>query len=360
MILENFEEGQAYYWAVRAFTGMAGSSYSFIGNFVVDSNNVCVSCSSLRLSPGEDGSCAIGGGVGPYSATSSHSGVVQASSAGSKLYYSAASVGNATISVWDSAGHWADVSVTVLAGSSPTHYTNSLGMTFIWIPAGSFTMGSPQNEPAGSYDERPLHQVTLTESFFMQETEVTQAQWKAVMGNNPSDHKSCPDCPVENVSWDDAQAFITRINMRGEGIYALPTEAQWEYAARAGTSTAFYNGGITNTDCGYDPNLNAIGWYCNHPDRQSQPVAQKAPNAFGLYDMSGNVKEWCQDWYLYVYYSRSPSVDPTGPATGDYRILRGGGWYSRVEKCRSASRSFNYPDVRLFDIGFRLTLTLGR
>lgn len=256
--LNGFQEGQGYYWAVRAFNSSGGSPYSSIGHFVINSNGVSVSCPSLSLSVGESGQCTISGGVGPYSAVSSNSGVVQTSAGGSTLYYLAASAGSATISVWDSAGHSNAVSVSV-SGGSPSTYTNSLGMTFILLPAGTFTMGSPESEPGRDSDETQ-HQVTLTQHFYMQQTEVTQAQWEAMMGSNPSHFSGCPTCPVETMSWDDAQTFIAYMNQRGDGTYSLPTEAQWEYAVRAGTTTAFYNGGITETGSGYDPNLNAIGW----------------------------------------------------------------------------------------------------
>ena len=132
----------------------------------------------------------------------------------------------------------------------------------------------------------------------MQTTEVTQGQWRSVMGSNPSDFANCGNnCPVENVSWDDIQSFITAMNQRGDGTYRLPTEAEWEYAARAGSTSAFANGGISVTDCSYDPNLDAMGWYCGNASSTTHSVGGKQPNAWGLYDMHGNVWEWCQDWY---------------------------------------------------------------
>ena len=160
---------------------------------------------------------------------------------------------------------------------SSGRYTNGLGQTFILLPAGTFTMGSPSDEPGRGSDEGPQHQVTLTQPFYIQQTEVTQAQWVAVMGSNPSAYSGCPTCPVETVSWNDVQEFITKMNARGEGTYGLPTEAQWEYAARAGTNTAFYNGGITELGCGYDPNLYAIGWYCYEFADDTHAVAVKRP-----------------------------------------------------------------------------------
>lgn len=164
-------------------------------------------------------------------------------------------------------------------------------MTFNRIPTGTFMMGSPEDEPMRDSDETQ-HQVTLTNSYYMQTTEVTQGQWKAVMGSNPSWFSDCgDDCPVEEVSWDDVQEFITELNKLGQGTYRLPTEAEWESAARAGSMTAFANGDITETGSGYDPNLDAMGWYSCNSDSKTHPVAQKQPNAWGLYDMHGNVWE---------------------------------------------------------------------
>jgi formylglycine-generating enzyme required for sulfatase activity len=210
-------------------------------------------------------------------------------------------------------------------------YTNGLGQTFRLIPAGTFTMGSPSNERGRDSDETQ-HQVTLSQSFYMMTTEVTQAQWQTVMGSNPSSFTGCSTCPVEMVSWNDVHSYITQMNLRGEGIYGLPTEAQWEYAARAGSTTAFYNGGITSYsdmyDCNYDANLNAIGWYCYNINvySKTKQVAGKAPNAWGLYDMPGNVAEWCQDWYSSRYYDSGAVTNPTGPSSGSSRVLRGGFW----------------------------------
>jgi formylglycine-generating enzyme required for sulfatase activity len=158
---------------------------------------------------------------------------------------------------------------------------------------------------------------------------------------------------VENVSWNDVQGFITKMNQRGEGTYRLPTEAEWEYAARAGSTTAFYNGGITNTGSSpVDPNLDKIGWYLGNSDSEPHPVAQKQANSWGLYDMSGNVYEWCADWY--GTYPTGAVTDPTGSTTGSNRVIRGGGWYNYAQNCRSAYRGSNSPGGRNLGIGFRL------
>ncbi len=243
--------------------------------------------------------------------------------------------------------------------------SNSLGMTFNRIPAGTFMMGSPSTEPGRDSDE-VQHQVTLTNDFYMQTTEVTQKQWRDVTGTSPSYFSACGDnCPVEYVTWNDVQLFITEMNKKGEGTYRLPTEAEWEYAARAGSTTAFYNGAITYTgSTPLDPNLDAIGWYYgnstvtytpNSSGKGTHPVAQKLPNAYGLYDMSGNVWEWCQDWY--GTYPTTAVTNPAGPGTGSYRVLRGGSWNLNAGYCRSAYRFSYAPSYRPGNLGFRLVLS---
>jgi len=228
------------------------------------------------------------------------------------------------------------------------------------IPAGTFMMGSPEDELGAYSREWPRHQVTLTNDFYMMTTEVTQAQWQAVMGSNPSYFDECGgNCPVEEVSWNDVQDFIAALNARDSRIYRLPTEAEWEYAARAGTTTAFYNGDITQEYSDpIDPNLDAIGWYGGNSGSTTHPVAQKQPNAWGLYDMSGNVWEWCQDWY--GAYPDNASVDPGGPSDASLRVIRGGSWFNYARDCRSALRNYDYPSARRSSVGFRLALSPGR
>ena len=232
--------------------------------------------------------------------------------------------------------------------------TKSLGMTFVRIEPGTFMMGSPEDEPGRHFCETQ-HQVTLTQGYYMQTTEITQGQWEAVMGSNPSYFSDCgDDCPVEQVSWEDVHEFITQMNQRGEGSYALPTEAQWEYAARAGSTTAFANGGIIETEC-YDSNLDAMGWYCSS---ESHPVAQKEPNAWGLYDMHGNVFEWCEDWYDDWQGDDDSDnvIDPVGPFSSTSRVVRGGCWAAGASDCRSASRNNFDPGFRNHLTGLRLVL----
>jgi formylglycine-generating enzyme required for sulfatase activity len=227
-------------------------------------------------------------------------------------------------------------------------------MKFAFIPPGTFMMGSPAGEMGRVSDESPQHQVTLTRGFYLMTTEVTQGQWQAVMGNNPSYFKNCgSDCPVENVSWNDVQEFIKRLNQKeGGNKYRLPMEAEWEYAARAESTTAFASGGIRETDCGHDPSLDAMGWYCGNAKYTTHPVRQKRPNGWGLYDMHGNVWEWCADWK--GDYPSESVTNPTGPSSGADRVLRGGSWGCSAKLCRSADRDGNDPGFRYSSIGFRL------
>jgi len=235
--------------------------------------------------------------------------------------------------------------------------TNSLGMTFAYIPPGRFTMGSPESESGRGQDES-RHLITLTRGFYMQTTEVTQDQWVAVMGSNPSSIDKCEnDCPVQNVSWDDVQDFIAKLNAMGEGTYRLPTEAEWEYAARATSDLAFADGDIGDIkggECTPDPNLETMGWYCDNSESTSHPVAQKNPNAWGLYDMHGNVWEWVQDWY--GEYPSGPVTDPSGPSTGSFRVFRGGAWVLGATSCRSAARGENMPASAFYFVGARLAM----
>jgi formylglycine-generating enzyme required for sulfatase activity len=214
--------------------------------------------------------------------------------------------------------------------------------TFVLIPAGIFEMGST----TGNLNERPVRTVRLTRAFRLQTTEVTQAQWQAVMGSNPSAHAACgATCPVERVSWEDVQQFLARLNAQDPGKgYRLPTEAEWEYAARAGTGGDFGGTGV----------LSDMGWYADNSGGRTQPVGQKRANAWGLHDMHGNVWEWVQDWYAGDYYGYGITVDPPGLATGETRVLRGGSRSVSAAGARSASRYHAPPGGQGSDYGFRL------
>ncbi|RJP33663.1 MAG: formylglycine-generating enzyme family protein [Candidatus Omnitrophota bacterium] len=219
----------------------------------------------------------------------------------------------------------------------------------VLIPAGTFTMGSPDNEQDRYLYEEPQHQVTISKPFYMGKYEVTQAQWEAVMGSNPSrSYGVGNNNPVYYVSWNDCQTFITKLNGMGLETFSLPSEAEWEYACRAGTTTRFY--------WGDDPNDSQIGQYAwydgNNSPSGTKEVGLKLPNNFGLYDMSGNVWEWCGDWF--GSYSSNAQTDPTGPTGGSYRVVRGGDWFSFARGCRSAIRGGPSPGSVHDALGFRL------
>lgn len=221
---------------------------------------------------------------------------------------------------------------------------------FVLIEPGTFAMGSLETETGRFYGEGPVHQVTLRQPFYLGKYEVTQEQWEAVMGSNPSFFSGCGgDCPVEWVSWEDTQEFIAALNRQeGVNVYRLPTEAEWEYAARAGTRTAYYFGDDA-------AQLGAYAWYFDNADRTIHTVGQKRPNVWGLHDMHGNVQEWVADWY--GEYPRGAVTDPRGPNTGTRRVLRGGGWFSLARLCRAADRGWDSPGYRSNGLGFRLART---
>ena len=241
----------------------------------------------------------------------------------------------------------------------PKILTNTLGMRFVLIPAGTFMMGSPSDEP-GRYDRETQHQVRLTRGFYMQTTEVTQGQWEKVMKANPSFFKDCgEDCPVEQVSWNDAQRFLWKLNqMERLYTYSLPTEAEWEYACRAGTTTRFNWG--DEADC-YKANYGVA--FIRNECRGINPgktmkVASFPPNAWGLYDMHGNVGEWCMDRFDNYYFDQA--TDPRGGYASVDRVYRGGSWNVDARYCRSANRDADQPIVRFSELGFRLVRAMSR
>ncbi|MGD2009870.1 MAG: formylglycine-generating enzyme family protein [Desulfobacterales bacterium] len=229
----------------------------------------------------------------------------------------------------------------------PDTTINSIRMEFVLVPSGSFRMGGDKILEQAEDHETPRHIVKFSKTFFIGKYEVTQAQWSAIMDNNPSEFKD-DRRPVERVSWNDVQAFIHKLNNIEEtNKYRLPTEAEWEYAARADSESSYTFGSDTNI-------LSQYAWYRNNSGGETHPVGQLNPNAWGLYDMHGNVHEWCQDWFDRKYYSQSPSNAPSGPLTGLAKALRGGDWGSEDWYCRCASRSLSSPDRRSDRLGFRL------
>lgn len=249
-------------------------------------------------------------------------------------------------------------------------FINSIGMEFVLIPAGEYVMGAqgalkeidfvkghrPFDDPykrklkpllSADSDENPSHAVKIGKSFYMGKYEVTQDQYEKVMGSNPSFFKG-KNLPVESVSYNDATEFIEKLNrLEGKNKYRLPTEAQWEYAARAG-STGLYLFGDDPED------VRRYTWYFGNSKGKTRKVGKLRPNGWGLFDMIGNVWEWCQDYYDPKYYSKSPNLDPKGPEAGFLRVFRGSSWFFYNECCRTADRENAPPDFKTYYLGFRL------
>ena len=219
------------------------------------------------------------------------------------------------------------------------------GMEFVFIKGGCYEMGD--NFEDGDKDEKPSHNVCV-DDFYLGIYEVAQGQWEKVMGNNPSFFKKGINYPVERVSWEDVQQFINRLNNQTGRNYRLPTEAEWEYAARSGGKKEKY-AGMSEED-----ELKEYVWYAPNSDLQTHPVGQKRPNGLGLYDMIGNVGEWCTDWYDEDYYKNSPSNNPKGPDSGTYRVLRGKSYLDYWYEVRASTRSRATPSIRINFNGFRL------
>ena len=247
------------------------------------------------------------------------------------------------------------LAVAVHLGQDMTMLPGDVPLEMVWIRPGTFMMGRYSGEQDSETDEDPQHEVTLTQGFWMGKYEVTQAQWEAVMGTTPWSGQDYvlddPDSPAVYVSWDDAQSFISSLNTLTGKTFRLPTEAEWEYACRAETATRFY--------WGDDPSYSTIGsyaWFYDNAYSAGQQyahvVGQKLANDWGLYDMSGNVWEWCADWY--GTYPSGSVTDPEGPASGSIRVKRGGGWHDYGYYCRSANRGRSYPSGADGNIGFRL------
>ena len=226
---------------------------------------------------------------------------------------------------------------------SESSYDDPYVGRMVFVKGGTFQMGDVN----GKFNELPVHSVSLN-NFYIGKTEVTQAQWRAVMGSDPPElsFKSCDQCPVEKVSWDDVQEFIKKLNAKTSKTYRLPTEAEWEYAARGGGKQTYTYAGSNTVD--------EVAWYSENSGTKTHPVGQKKANELGLYDMSGNVWEWCQDWYDDFYYVKRTSSNPPGPATGSLRVFRGGSWGNSPADVRVALRNNHTPDYRGSHIGFRL------
>ncbi len=305
--------------------------------------------------------------------TATAQGIVVNKTDGTKVYYKASEV--QSVGVY---GYGEEPEPQ--PGEGQTFTANGVSFQMVAVEGGTFQMGST----SGDSDEKPVHEVKVN-SFSIGQTEVTQELWEAVMGNNPSYFKG-NHLPVEQVSWNDCQTFITKLNQLTGQTFRLPTEAEWEYAARAGSTTSLYNGeDIIINGKNNSPNLDPLAWYggncgqnftaaegCDvsrgydisgweekqYSDSKggTHPVGKKEPNAWGLYDMLGNVREWCQDWYDLDYYSNSVVNNPTGPTSGSNRVSRGGSWSGNATSCRVADRRSYSPTSASIYLGFRLAL----
>jgi len=217
------------------------------------------------------------------------------------------------------------------------------GIEMAFVKGGCYQMG----DTFGESDEKPVHEVCL-DDFYIGKYEITQGQWKAIMRNNPSWFKDCGDnCPVEHVSWNNIQEFIQKLNNKTGKNYRLPTEAEWEYAARSGGNSEKYSG---------ENNVDSVAWYYPNSGNKTHPIGTKEPNGLGIYDMSGNVWEWVSDWYDSNYYKNRPKNNPTGPNSGFSRVLRGGSWSNNARSLQATSRSYGPPGNRSSLNGLRLLL----
>ncbi len=237
------------------------------------------------------------------------------------------------------------------AVTTSTTASSSAGVSdfcaMVFVEGGTFTMGATEEQGSDAYDsEKPAHRVTLSD-FYIGKYEVTQAQWEAIMGSNPSSFKGSYHLPVEYVSWNDIQKFITKLNQKTGRKYRLPTEAEWEYAARGGAKSKGYKYSGSN-------DIGAVAWYGSNSGNKTHPVGKMQPNELGIYDMSGNVGEWCQDWFSDSYYSNGAQTNHTGPSRGSHRVIRGGDWFSSNSQCRVSSRRYNTSSNGNYFNGFRL------
>jgi len=251
----------------------------------------------------------------------------------------------------------ADLRKRILATGLPWRVVDNISlMEMLVVPPGTFNMGCSASDASCTSYELPVHAVTISGAFYLGRYEVKQSQWEWIMGGNPSffngpAYPDAPNRPVENVSWNDAQSFLAIAGLR------LPTEAEWEYAYRAGSSTAYHAMPSAPTGTNDSLLLHEIAWYSLNAGAQTRSVGGKAGNGLGFYDMSGNVWEWVRDWYAALYYATSPAIDPTGPATGFWRGMRGGSWGTPAFAQRSSNRNLLLPTESGNSLGFRAART---
>jgi len=238
-----------------------------------------------------------------------------------------------------------------VSASSTLYFKDPISsIEMVYVKGGCYQMGDILNDPEGREEEKPVHEVCVND-FYLGKYEVTQGQWENIMENNPAIDRNCgEDCPVDNISWNDVQNYISKLNRKSGGSkYRLPTEAEWEYAARSGGKREQYAGG---NDVG------SVAWYNENAREKNHPVGTKAPNGLGIHDMSGSVWEWTNDWYENGYYTKSPRNNPTGPDFGIDRVVRGGCRTGEAFNMRTARRNGFPPDVRRPSLGFRLLRTM--
>ena len=310
-----------------------------------------LSQNSISLTVDSEKTVEILNGSGSFT-VSGGEGIVTARIEGRQLTLTGKQEGSATLTITDVATQTTmTLNVLIFAPVQNESFTvNGVSFKMVGVEGGTFTMGATAEQGSDAYDdEKPAHEVTLS-SFSIGETEVTQALWQAVMGSNPSYFTGDLNRPVEEVSWGDCQTFITKLNEMTGKTFRLPNEAEWEYAARGGNLSQGYKYAGSNTS-------GDVAWYTSNSGSTTHPVGTKAPNELGLYDMSGNVWEWCQDRYSSGYYSNSPSTNPTGPTIGSLRVDRGGGWSSRfASDCRVSERGGDFPSLTGRNRGLRLAL----
>jgi len=240
------------------------------------------------------------------------------------------------------------LALSVTAGQAADYTDPTTGMEFVRVKGGCYQMGDTFGD--GDASEKPVHEVCV-DDFYIGKYEVTQGQYQRIMGNNPAYFKECgANCPVEKVSWEDAQEFTRQINDKSGRNFRLPYEVEWEYAARSGGRKEQF-AGTTDLD-----DLGGYAWFEDNSGKKTHPVGTRRPNGLGIYDMSGNVWEWCKDWYDGGYYAKSPQKNPRGPMSGSGRVLRGGSWFNSAGDARAAYRSRSEPGDRDLNYGFRLVL----
>ena len=326
-----------------------------------EASSLALSTQTLTLTPGKSEIVDVTSGSGSYAAVSNATNVATVTVEGAKLVIKGVTPGSATITVKDNqTQERAKIEVTVtedVPAQTETFTVNGVSFKMVAVEGGTFWMGSPDDDRDAMRDEKPRHQVTLS-SFAIGETEVTQELWEAVMGSNPSCNIGT-NLPVEQISRDDCSAFISKLNRLTGRNFRLPTEAEWEYAARGGKNSKGYK-------YAGDDIINSVAWYDNNSDGETHPVAQKHPNELGLYDMSGNVWEFCQDYYDKDYYSNSPVNNPCNTTPSSWFTMRGGGVVNIKRYCRVAFRSEQVllddpltPVDSNWDMGFRLALSDG-